>query len=58
MTANVFRIDLSTASKIIHAVCKTITGHLGSKYIRLPRTRRNDSKMIPTSKKLAMTFYF
>ena len=37
MTANIFGIALSTASKIIHEVCKAITEHFGSKYIRLPR---------------------
>ena len=38
MTANIFGIALSTASKIIHEVCKAITEHLGLKYMRLPRT--------------------
>ena len=37
MTANIFGIALSTASKIIHEVCKAITEHFGSKYICLPR---------------------
>ena len=29
-----------TTSQIIHEVCKAITEHLGSKYIRLPRGRK------------------
>ena len=37
MTANIFGIALSTASKIIHEVCKAIAEYLGSKYICLPR---------------------
>ena len=38
MTASIFGIALSTASKIIYEVCKAMTEHLGSKCIRLPKT--------------------
>ena len=38
MTATIFGIALSNASKIIYEVCKAITEHLGLKYMRLPRT--------------------
>ena len=38
MTASIFGIALSTASKIIYEVCKAMTEHLDSKCIRLPKT--------------------
>ena len=44
ITANVFGTEFSTASKIIHDVCKAITKHLGSTYIRLPRTEEEMSQ--------------
>ena len=44
ITANVFGIEFSTASNIIHEVCKAITKHLGSTYIRLPRTEEEMSQ--------------
>ena len=44
MTVNIFDIALSTASKIIHEVCKAVTEHLGLKYIHFPRT---EEEMIP-----------
>ena len=44
ITANVFGTEFSTASKIIHEVCKAITKHLGSTYIRLPRTEEEMSQ--------------
>ena len=44
ITANVFGIEFSIASKIIHEVCKAITKHLGSTYIRLPRTEEEMSQ--------------
>ena len=44
MAVNIFGIALSTASKIIHEVCKAVTEHLGLKYVHFPRT---EEEMIP-----------
>ena len=38
-TANSFGVGKSTASTIIRRVCKAITVHLTSKYIKMPRTK-------------------
>jgi len=43
MTANLFGIHQSTASKHIHQVCKAINSKLGPKYLHLPR---NEEEMI------------
>ena len=47
MAANISGMALSTASKIIHEVCKAIAEHLGSKYITFTQNRgRNDPKSL------------
>ena len=51
MAVNIFGIALSTASKIIHEVCKTVTEHYGLKYIHFPRT---EEEMIPKPQNLKL----
>ena len=54
MTANVFGIALSKVWNVIHEVCKTITEHLGLKYIRLPRTEEMIQKASEFERKYGM----
>ena len=37
-TANAFRLGKSTVSHIIRPVCRAVTVHLASKYVKMPRT--------------------
>ena len=53
MAVNIFGIALSTASKIIHEVCKTVTEHYGLKYIHFPRT---EEEMIPKASEFEIKY--
>ena len=45
-TANAFGLGKSAASHIIHRVCKAITVHLTSKYIKMPRTEETAEESV------------
>ena len=46
MTANVFGVAISTVSVAVYEVCQAIATHLGSKYIRLPRTEEEMRELV------------
>ena len=41
-----FGLGKSTVSHIIHCICKTITVHLTSKYIKMPRTEEAVEELV------------